>query len=177
MKLTGVKTYVVKTDPPNWGGILWFFVKLETDEGIEGWGETAVLGCLVGLEDSYEKRVREIFDRYLRDKDPIDREPLYQTLYSSLTAQHPDYVALGLISASTSPCGTSAGSTTAPRSTTCWVENTGTGSGPTRTSTIWMQRDNLVSAVARLVDQPDPAGRDTRPGSPTRVSPASSSTR
>ena len=49
MKLTGVKTYVVKTAPPNWGGILWFFLKLETDEGVEGWGETAVLSCLFGL--------------------------------------------------------------------------------------------------------------------------------
>ncbi|MHC4709170.1 MAG: mandelate racemase/muconate lactonizing enzyme family protein [Planctomycetota bacterium] len=98
MKLTNVKTYVVRTDPPNWGGNLWFFVKLETDEGIEGWGETAVLGCLAGLEDSYETMVREIFDRYLKEKDPIDREPLYHILYSSLTAQHPDYVALGLIS-------------------------------------------------------------------------------
>ena len=99
MKLTGAKTYVVKTDPPNWGGILWFFLKLETDEGIEGWGETAVLSCLFGLEDSYERRVQEIFNIYLRDKDPIDREPIYQTLYAGLTSQHPDYVALGLISA------------------------------------------------------------------------------
>jgi 2-dehydro-3-deoxyphosphogalactonate aldolase len=98
MKLTNVKAYVVKTDPPNWGGNLWFFVKLETDAGIEGWGETAVLGCLGGLEDGYETMVRQIFDRYLKDKDPIDREPLYHIMYSSLTAQHPDYVALGLIS-------------------------------------------------------------------------------
>ena len=60
MKLTNVKTYVVKTDPPNWGGNLWFFVKLETDEGIEGWGETAVLGCLAGLEAGYETMVREV---------------------------------------------------------------------------------------------------------------------
>ena len=62
MKLTDVKTYVIKTDPPNWGGPLWFFTKLETDEGIEGWGETAVLGCLHGLEKSYESVVKEIFE-------------------------------------------------------------------------------------------------------------------
>ena len=99
MKLTGVKTYVVKTDPPNLGGILWFFLKLETDEGIEGWGETAVLSTLFGLEGSYEARVQEVFDSYLKGRDPIDREPLYELLYSGLTAQHPDYVALGMISA------------------------------------------------------------------------------
>lgn len=38
MKLTNVKTYIIKTDPPNLGGFLWYFLKLETDEGIEGWG-------------------------------------------------------------------------------------------------------------------------------------------
>jgi len=99
MKLTNAKSYVIKTDPPNWGGLLWFFVKLETDEGIVGWGETAVLSCYLGLEASYEKLVEEIFTTYLQGQNPIDREPLYHKLYSSLTAQHPDYTAMGLISA------------------------------------------------------------------------------
>lgn len=99
MKLTDVKSYVVKTDPPNWGGLLWFFIKLETDEGLEGWGETAVLSCFYDLEQSYQKLVEETFKSYLKDKNPIDREALYQTLYLGLTTQHPDLVALGLISA------------------------------------------------------------------------------
>lgn len=99
MKLANVKTYVVKTDPPNLGGFLWFFLKLETDDGIEGWGETAVLFTLYGLEEGYQKMVENIFDAYLKGRNPIDREPLYHTLYSSLTAQHPDYITVGLISA------------------------------------------------------------------------------
>jgi galactonate dehydratase len=99
MKLTDVKAYVVKTDPPNWGGLLWFFIKLETDAGIVGWGETAVLSCFFDLEKSYEKLVEEIFKGYLKGKNPIDREPIYHNLYSGLTGQHPDYAALGLISA------------------------------------------------------------------------------
>ena len=99
MKLTNVCTYVVKTDPPNLGGFLWYFLKLETDEGLEGWGETAVLFTLYGLEGGYRKMVENIFDAYLKDRDPIDREPLTSSLYASLTAQHPDYIAVGLISA------------------------------------------------------------------------------
>jgi len=99
MKLTNVKTYVIKTDPPNLGGFLWYFLKLETDEGIDGWGETAVLFTLYGLEDGYEKMVDNIFVSYLKDQDPLNREPLYHALYTSLTAQHPDYITLGLISA------------------------------------------------------------------------------
>jgi 2-dehydro-3-deoxyphosphogalactonate aldolase len=43
--------------------------------------------------------VWEVFSTYLKDRDPINREPLYNLLYSGLTAQHPDYVAMGLISA------------------------------------------------------------------------------
>lgn len=99
MKLTDVKTYVIKVDRPNWGGLLWFFTKLETDEGLEGWGETAVLSSLYGLEESYESMVKAIFDRLLKGQNPINREPLYHMLYTTLTSQHPDYVALGLISA------------------------------------------------------------------------------
>ncbi len=99
MKLTNVTPYVVKTDPPNLGGFLWFFLKLETDEGIVGWGETAVLFSLYGLEEGYRKMVENIFNIYLKGKNPIDREPLNHILYSSLTAQHPDYITVGLISA------------------------------------------------------------------------------
>jgi galactonate dehydratase len=99
MKLTRVKPYVIKTDPPNLGGFIWFFLKLETDEGISGWGETAVLFSLYGLEPGYEKMVENIFTIYLKGKNPIDREPINKLLYASLTAQHPDYITVGLISA------------------------------------------------------------------------------
>jgi galactonate dehydratase len=99
MKLTKVKPYVIKTEPPNWGGLLWFFLKLETDQGISGWGETAVLWSLYGLEGGYQKIVENIFATYLKDQDPVNRETLYHLLYSNLTAQHPDYLTLGLISA------------------------------------------------------------------------------
>lgn len=99
MKLTAAKPFAVKTAPPNLGGLIWLFVKLETDEGISGWGETAVLFTLYGLEPGYEKMVQNIFNTYLKGKNPIDREPLNKLLYSSVTAQHPDYVMMGIVSA------------------------------------------------------------------------------
>ena len=59
MKLASVKTFVVQTPPPYAGGSFWFFVKLETDTGLVGWGETAILGALHGLEDTLDEgRVR-----------------------------------------------------------------------------------------------------------------------
>jgi galactonate dehydratase len=58
-----------------------------------------VLGSFYGLEEGFEKMVENIFDTHLKDRDPINRETLYHLLYSNLTAQHPDYLTMGLISA------------------------------------------------------------------------------
>ena len=99
MKLGRAQTFVVQTPPPYAGGSFWFFVKLETDTGIVGWGETAVLGTLHGLEDSYELLVQQVFEGYLEGKDPIDREALYHKMYEGMMAQHSDYVGMGVVSA------------------------------------------------------------------------------
>jgi len=98
-KLKSVRSFVIKTDPPHKGGRLWYFVKLETDDGLEGWGETAILSVLTGLESGYEELVQNIFDTYLKGQDALDREYLYYKLYAGLTHLHPDYVMLGIISA------------------------------------------------------------------------------
>jgi galactonate dehydratase len=98
-KLKSVRSFTTKTAPPHKGGRIWYFVKLETEDGIEGWGETAVLGALSGLEVSYQTLVKEIFDSRLIGEDALDREYLYNKLYSTLTMSHPDYVTLGIISA------------------------------------------------------------------------------
>lgn len=99
MKLKRSSSYVVKTREPNMGGFLWFFVRLETDDGIVGWGETAILSCLHGIERGFESMVADIFDTFLKGKDPMERESLFSLMYSGLTAQHPDYLTVGLISA------------------------------------------------------------------------------
>ena len=39
MKITGCRAYTVKNPCPSRGGMYWFLVKLETSEGIDGWGE------------------------------------------------------------------------------------------------------------------------------------------
>ncbi len=98
-KLKNVRSFVIETDPPHKGGRFWYFVKLETDDGHEGWGETAILSVLSGLESGYEELVRNIFDTYLKGEDALNREYLYYKLYAGLTHLHPDYVMLGIISA------------------------------------------------------------------------------
>ena len=98
-KLTGVRSFVIETAPPHKGGLRWFFVKLETDDGLEGWGETAVLSSFYGLENSYQALVRDIFDTHLKGEEALDRERLYQKLYQKITHLHPDYFTFGVISA------------------------------------------------------------------------------
>ena len=39
MKIVDVKTYIVDVPPPHWGGSRWIFLKLTTNDGIEGVGE------------------------------------------------------------------------------------------------------------------------------------------
>ena len=39
MKIIDIKTYVVGTPPPHYGGRNWVFLKLTTDTGIDGVGE------------------------------------------------------------------------------------------------------------------------------------------
>lgn len=98
-KLSKVKCFVVETAPPHKGGRYWYFVKLETDDGLEGWGETAILSTLNGLAGGYQELVANIYATYLHGENALDREYLYHKMYSGLTYLHPDYVMLGFISA------------------------------------------------------------------------------
>ena len=98
-KLKNVRTFVIETAPPRKGGNVWFFLKLETDDGLEGWGETAILSSLYGLEQGYEAIVQDIFDTHLKGQEAMNRSYLFEKLYDRLTQEHPDYVMLGIISA------------------------------------------------------------------------------
>lgn len=68
MKITRIETFMV---PPRW-----LFLKLETDEGIIGWGEPVVEGRAATVETA----VHELSD-YLIGKDPLRIEDHWQTLY------------------------------------------------------------------------------------------------
>ncbi len=68
MKITGYKTYVV---PPRW-----LFLKIETDEGISGWGEPVV----EGKAHTVETAVEEMMDS-LVGKNPLNIEDHWQVMY------------------------------------------------------------------------------------------------
>ncbi|MFO1016708.1 MAG: mandelate racemase/muconate lactonizing enzyme family protein [Hyphomonadaceae bacterium] len=99
MRLVKAASYIVRTPPPHWGGYYWYFVRLETDAGIVGWGETAILFSMYGLEKSFAQLVQDVFARYLDARDPMNREKLSKLMYAGLCSQHADYFMAGVISA------------------------------------------------------------------------------
>ena len=99
MKLTELETFIVEVPPPGYGGNYWFFIRLHTDEGIYGWGETATLGVYYRLQKSYKTLMEEIFEAHLKGENPLDRERLTKSIYSAVTSRHAEYSTMGLVSA------------------------------------------------------------------------------
>ncbi len=99
MKLESARAYAVQTPPPNLGGVFWFFVRLETDDGRVGWGECAVLFSMYGLHRSFSQLVEDNFNRYLKGQDPLNREVLTKRMYEGFTSQNAGYFSAGVISA------------------------------------------------------------------------------
>jgi len=99
MKLTAATPFIVRTPKPHLGGHKWFFVKLETDDGLVGWGECAVLWSMMGMEDTFERMVADAFERYLQDENPVDRQMLTKRMYGGMTAENAGLFTAGVISA------------------------------------------------------------------------------
>jgi galactonate dehydratase len=99
MKLTKLETFIVEVPPPGYGGNYWFFIKLHTDEGVYGWGETATLGVFYRMQKSYRTLMEEIFETHLKGENPLDRERLAKTIYSAVSSRHTEYSTQGLVSA------------------------------------------------------------------------------
>ena len=71
MKITDVKVFLVGVTRQNW-----LFVKIETDEGIYGWGE----GSLEGQEKAVSAAIHDLSHRIV-DQDPTLIERHWQVLY------------------------------------------------------------------------------------------------
>lgn len=68
MKITNIKLYQV---PPRW-----LFLKVETDEGISGWGEPVIEGRTQTVKAAVEE-----LSQYIIGKDPMKIEDIWQVLY------------------------------------------------------------------------------------------------
>ncbi|UOQ50099.1 galactonate dehydratase [Gracilibacillus caseinilyticus] len=68
MKITNIETFIV---PPRW-----CFVKVETDEGITGWGEPVVEGKAATVETAVQE-----LSEFLIGKDPLNIEDHWNVMY------------------------------------------------------------------------------------------------
>ena len=101
MKITDVKTFVVGNPPPGFGGRYFVFIKLITDEGIEGLGEVYNLPYHPSV---VEHMVRDVVERCVVGKDPYDTERIWRSVYGSGFIHRPDISTMGILSAIDMAC-------------------------------------------------------------------------
>ena len=104
MKIVDVKTYMVETPSSQGnplGGPRWIFLKLITDEGIEGAGECTYHGRLnhVAIE-----LIKDLGERYLKGADPFRIEKLWWDIYSQDGVRHSGPISTPVLSAIEMAC-------------------------------------------------------------------------
>jgi galactonate dehydratase len=92
MEITSIRTFVVANVPPYHGGRSWVFVKLITDQGIEGIGEWSTAHA--GREKAQVALIETLAEQFVIGANPFDIELLWQRIY----AEHHDYRHPGLSS-------------------------------------------------------------------------------
>ena len=107
MRIINVKPYVVGTPPPHRGGRNWIFVKLTTDDGVEGIGEAYKVPF---HPLTVARLIEDIGETYVVGSDPFQIERLWRTVYygegyeSHDHHQHPDHTVVGVLSAIEMAC-------------------------------------------------------------------------
>ena len=90
MKVADVQTFMVGNVPPYRCGRCWLFVKLVTDDGIEGIGEWST--AHVGREEAQARLIETLAREFVIGASPFDIELIWQRIY----AAHHDYRHPGL---------------------------------------------------------------------------------
>jgi len=95
MKISDMKLYAVKSRSPGRGGPGFLFVKLVTDNGVEGIGEIFCTSFSPGIGASMAE---DVCERLVIGADPFKIERLWRIVYSSGYTQHPDLSLLAVLS-------------------------------------------------------------------------------
>ena len=95
MRIADMKTYVVANPPPHKGGLYWVFLKLTTDDKIEGFGEAYGVPFHPHV---VARMIEDVAERYVVGSNPFHIEKLWRVIYSSGYTQHPDLALMGVLS-------------------------------------------------------------------------------
>ena len=95
MKVAGLRTWVVGNPPPSFGGRYFIFLKLVTDDGIEGVGE--VYGATFA-PDVVVHMLEDVFTHHVDGIDPFHIETLWRNVYGRGYTGRPDISLAGVLS-------------------------------------------------------------------------------
>ena len=95
MKIKDLKTFVVGNPPPHFGGRYFIFLKLITDDGIEGVGEVY---CATFAPHVIVKMIEDVFGRHVEGTDPFHIEKLWRNVYGRGYTLRPDLSLMGVLS-------------------------------------------------------------------------------
>lgn len=95
MKIAALSTWVVGNPPPSYGGRYFIFLKLVTDDGIEGVGE--VYGATFGPR-VVERMIEDVFAHHVDGADPFRIETLWRNVYGRGYSGRPDISLVGVLS-------------------------------------------------------------------------------
>jgi len=95
VKIKDLKTFVVGNPPPHFGGRYFIFLKLITDDGIEGVGEVY---CATFAPHVIVKMIEDVFERHVEGSDPFHIEKLWRNVYGRGYTLRPDLSLMGVLS-------------------------------------------------------------------------------
>ena len=95
MKIKELKIFVVANPPPHFGGRYFTFLKLKTDDGIEGVGEVY---CATFSPHVIEKMIKDVFERHVEGMNPFRIETLWRNVYGRGYTLRPDVSLMGVLS-------------------------------------------------------------------------------
>jgi 2-dehydro-3-deoxyphosphogalactonate aldolase len=101
MKIAKCTAFVLEAPEShyNHGGRHYTFIKLETDTGIVGWGESAAQDAFQYNWRPYVPLMKGLFEKFVEGEDALSREKVLKKLYARYTVFHTDFVNGSLISA------------------------------------------------------------------------------
>jgi len=95
MRIRELKTFVVGNPPPTYGGRYFLFLKLITDDGVEGLGEVYAASL---APDVIVKALEDVFERHVLGADPFAIETLWRNVYARGYSGRPDISLMGVLS-------------------------------------------------------------------------------
>ena len=99
MKVTGVETFPIAVPVPHPGGPYWMVLRLDTDEGISGYGEMMLLP--IGFRwPVVSAMIDDLVDQALVGHDPYNAEELFDRIYGRAGYSHvPELTKVAILSA------------------------------------------------------------------------------